>query len=60
MSATLEGRRVLVIGRESGIARAITLAVRAAGRTVVVAGKATEKLAKAVDGAVDVVTRSLA
>lgn len=49
MSATLEGRTVLVIGRESGIARAITLAVRAAGGTVVVAGRDAEKLAKAYD-----------
>jgi NAD(P)-dependent dehydrogenase (short-subunit alcohol dehydrogenase family) len=39
MSATLEQRTVLVIGRGSGIARAITLAVRKAGARVIVAGR---------------------
>jgi len=36
---SLQDRRVLVVGRGSGIARAVTLAVRAAGATVVVAGR---------------------
>ncbi|MCR6484930.1 SDR family oxidoreductase [Amycolatopsis sp. OK19-0408] len=36
---SLTDRTVLVIGRGSGIARAVTLAVRAAGATVVVAGR---------------------
>jgi NAD(P)-dependent dehydrogenase (short-subunit alcohol dehydrogenase family) len=39
MSAPLTGRTILVVGRGSGIARATTLAVRAAGGTVVVAGR---------------------
>jgi NAD(P)-dependent dehydrogenase (short-subunit alcohol dehydrogenase family) len=37
--SSLEGRKVLVIGRGSGIARAIALAVRAEGAEVVVAGR---------------------
>ena len=49
MSAKLEGRTVLVIGRERGIARAVTLAVRAEGGKVIVAGRDAEKLAKAYD-----------
>lgn len=36
---SLKDRTVLVIGRGSGIARAVTLAVRTAGATVVVAGR---------------------
>jgi NAD(P)-dependent dehydrogenase (short-subunit alcohol dehydrogenase family) len=36
---SLKGRTVLVIGRGSGIAQAVTLAVRAAGGTVIVAGR---------------------
>ncbi|HEY4459522.1 MAG TPA: SDR family oxidoreductase [Pseudonocardiaceae bacterium] len=47
MSQTLDGRTVLVIDRESGIAGAVTRAVRAAGGKVVVAGRDGEKLAKA-------------
>lgn len=49
MSASLERRTVLVVGRESGIARAVTIAVRAAGATVVVAGRDGDRLAKAYD-----------
>ncbi|HVV19920.1 MAG TPA: SDR family oxidoreductase [Pseudonocardiaceae bacterium] len=49
MSASLEDRRVLVVGRESGIARAVTLAVRAAGASVVVAGREPDRLAKSYD-----------
>ncbi|GAA4557592.1 SDR family oxidoreductase [Planotetraspora kaengkrachanensis] len=45
MSSSLQGRRVLVIGRGSGIARAVTLAVRAAGATVVAASRDAGKLA---------------
>ncbi|QUQ67223.1 SDR family oxidoreductase [Kutzneria sp. CA-103260] len=44
---SLENRTVLVVGRGSGIARAITLAVRAAGAKVVVAGRDRDKLAAA-------------
>ena len=47
MSATLEQRTVLVIGRGSGIARAVTLAVRKAGAKVVVAGRDAAALADA-------------
>jgi NAD(P)-dependent dehydrogenase (short-subunit alcohol dehydrogenase family) len=49
MPASLLDRTVLVVGRESGIARAVTLAVRATGATVVVAGRDAEKLGKAYD-----------
>jgi NAD(P)-dependent dehydrogenase (short-subunit alcohol dehydrogenase family) len=49
MSAALKGRTVLVVGRPGGIARAITLAARAAGATVVVAGRDGSALASAYD-----------
>jgi NAD(P)-dependent dehydrogenase (short-subunit alcohol dehydrogenase family) len=49
MSASLRDRKVLVIGRASGIARAVTLAVREAGATVVVAGRDRAALAAAYD-----------
>ena len=49
MSTALSGRKVLVIGRGSGIARAVTLAVRAQGAEVVVAGRDAEKLATSYD-----------
>ena len=49
MSASLTGRSVLVVGRGSGIARATTLAVRAAGGEVVVAGRDRKALAEAYD-----------
>ena len=49
MSASLQDRRVLVVGRESGIARAVVVAVRAAGATVVTAGLNADKLAGAYD-----------
>jgi NAD(P)-dependent dehydrogenase (short-subunit alcohol dehydrogenase family) len=51
MSTSLAGRTVLVVGRASGIARAITLAVRAAGADVVVAGRERAALAAAYDDA---------
>ncbi|WP_028934465.1 SDR family oxidoreductase [Pseudonocardia spinosispora] len=46
MSTTdaLQGRRVLVIGRGSGIARAIVLAARDAGAQIVAAGRSAEAL----------------
>lgn len=47
----LDGRKVLVVGRGSGIARAVALAARAAGAEVVVAGRDAEVLAKAYDRA---------
>lgn len=49
MDGALQSRRILVVGRESGIARAITLAVRAQGGQVVVAGRNRDKLARAYD-----------
>jgi NAD(P)-dependent dehydrogenase (short-subunit alcohol dehydrogenase family) len=54
--SSLEGRKVLVIGRGSGIARAIALAVRAAGAEVVVAGRDKTELAAAYDSGVTVET----
>jgi NAD(P)-dependent dehydrogenase (short-subunit alcohol dehydrogenase family) len=49
MSATVKDRRVLVVGRGGGIARAVTLALRGAGAAVVVAGRDPEALAAAYD-----------
>jgi NAD(P)-dependent dehydrogenase (short-subunit alcohol dehydrogenase family) len=49
MKSALTDRTVLVVGRGSGIARAVTLAVRAAGATVVVAGRDRAALAAAYD-----------
>ena len=46
---SLRNRTVLVIGRGSGIAHAIALAARAAGATVVVAGRDRDALAAAYD-----------
>jgi NAD(P)-dependent dehydrogenase (short-subunit alcohol dehydrogenase family) len=46
---SLKDRTVLVVGRGSGIARAVTLAARAAGATVVVAGRDEAALAGAYD-----------
>lgn len=47
MQDALKDRRILVVGRDTGIARAITLAVRAEGGEVVVAGRNPDKLARA-------------
>lgn len=47
MTTTLQGKTVLVIGRGSGIARAIALAAREAGAEVVVAGRDQKKLSAA-------------
>ena len=44
MNEALEGKTVLVIGRGSGIARAVTLAARDAGACVVVAGRDHRRL----------------
>jgi NAD(P)-dependent dehydrogenase (short-subunit alcohol dehydrogenase family) len=49
MTESLKDRTVLVIGRGSGIARAITLAACAAGAKVVVAGRDADALAAAYD-----------
>jgi NAD(P)-dependent dehydrogenase (short-subunit alcohol dehydrogenase family) len=50
MDHPLEDRTVLVIGRGSGIARALTLAVRDAGAHVVVAGRDPGRLANDYEG----------
>jgi NAD(P)-dependent dehydrogenase (short-subunit alcohol dehydrogenase family) len=49
MSAILQDRTVLVVGRGGGIARAVTLAVRGAGARVVVAGRDRDALDAAYD-----------
>jgi NAD(P)-dependent dehydrogenase (short-subunit alcohol dehydrogenase family) len=49
MRGSLQGRTVLVIGRGSGIARAVTEAARAGGAKVIVAGRDAEKLDAAYD-----------
>jgi NAD(P)-dependent dehydrogenase (short-subunit alcohol dehydrogenase family) len=50
MDLSLEGKTVLVIGRGSGIARAVTLAARDAGALVVVAGRDQSRLAADYEG----------
>ncbi len=52
----LREQRVLVVGRGSGIARAVVLAARDAGATVVVAGRDQAKLATAYDEEPDITT----
>src|ERR1700692_463564 len=47
MGATLRDKTVVVVGRGSGIARAITLMARSQGARVVVAGRDRDKLANA-------------
>ncbi|HEX3783620.1 MAG TPA: SDR family oxidoreductase [Pseudonocardiaceae bacterium] len=59
MSASLKDRTVLVIGRPSGIAREITLAVREAGGNVVVAGRDKEALATAYDDDPDITAEQI-
>ncbi|MCL2394454.1 MAG: SDR family oxidoreductase [Acidimicrobiaceae bacterium] len=50
MSGLLEGQKVLVVGRGSGIARAVAVAARDAGAKVVAAGRRTEALREAYAG----------
>jgi NAD(P)-dependent dehydrogenase (short-subunit alcohol dehydrogenase family) len=50
MSGTLDGKRVLVVGRGSGIARGIADAVLREGATVIAAGRNPEALAEAYAG----------
>jgi NAD(P)-dependent dehydrogenase (short-subunit alcohol dehydrogenase family) len=52
MATSLQDRTVVVIGRSSGIARAITDSAAAAGAQVIVAGRSSEALAEAYDGKV--------
>jgi NAD(P)-dependent dehydrogenase (short-subunit alcohol dehydrogenase family) len=51
MSNTLQDKSVVVVGRGSGIARAITLLARSEGARVIVAGRDKDKLASAYDDA---------
>ena len=73
MGNALQNKTVLVVGRGTGIARAITLLARSEGAQVVVGGRDKAKLAARyadagisadvvdiTDGAVDFLTRSLA
>ena len=53
MGNTLRGKTVLVVGRGSGIARAITLLAQSEGARVVVAGRDKAKLADAYDDVAD-------
>jgi NAD(P)-dependent dehydrogenase (short-subunit alcohol dehydrogenase family) len=50
MTGPLQGQSVLVVGRGSGIARAVTLAARDAGAKVVAAGRDKDTLAAAYAG----------
>lgn len=50
MGTSLQDRTVLVVGRGGGIARAITLAARDAGASVVAAGRDQAELESAYDG----------
>ena len=50
MGSALRDKTVLIIGRESGIARAVTLLARSEGARVVVAGRDRTKLADAYAG----------
>ena len=50
MTGPLQGQSVLVVGRGSGIARAVTLAARDAGAKVIAAGRDKDSLAAAYAG----------
>jgi NAD(P)-dependent dehydrogenase (short-subunit alcohol dehydrogenase family) len=50
MAASLKDRTVLVVGRDGGIARAVALAARDAGASVVAAGRNQAALESAYDG----------
>lgn len=50
MTGPLQGQRVLVVGRGSGIARAVTVAARDAGAKVIAAGRDQDTLAAAYGG----------
>jgi NAD(P)-dependent dehydrogenase (short-subunit alcohol dehydrogenase family) len=50
VTGPLQGQRVLVVGRGSGIARAVTLAARDAGAKVIAAGRDKDTLAAAYAG----------
>ena len=50
MTGPLQGQRVLVVGRGSGIARAVALAARDAGAKVIAAGRDKDTLTAAYAG----------
>jgi NAD(P)-dependent dehydrogenase (short-subunit alcohol dehydrogenase family) len=50
VTGPLQGQRVLVVGRGGGIARAVTIAARDAGATVIAAGRDKDALAAAYAG----------
>jgi NAD(P)-dependent dehydrogenase (short-subunit alcohol dehydrogenase family) len=50
VTGPLQGQSVLVVGRGSGIARAVTLAARDAGAKVIAAGRGKDTLAAAYGG----------
>ncbi|MFC4943569.1 SDR family oxidoreductase [Pseudonocardia sp. GCM10023141] len=59
MTGSLQDRTVLVIGRGSGIARAVVLAARDAGARVVAAGRDAEALAAAYAGEPGITTETV-
>jgi NAD(P)-dependent dehydrogenase (short-subunit alcohol dehydrogenase family) len=59
MDHPLDGKTVLVVGRGSGIARAVTLAARDAGAQVVVAGRDQGRLAADYEGQAGITTATL-
>ncbi|MDT7664530.1 MAG: hypothetical protein QOD04_4086 [Pseudonocardiales bacterium] len=59
MNTSLEQRTVLVIGRGSGIARAVALATRDAGAQVIAAGRNAEALAVAYAGEPGITTETV-
>ncbi|MDT7656630.1 MAG: hypothetical protein QOF38_1345 [Pseudonocardiales bacterium] len=59
MNTSLQHRTVLVIGRGSGIARAVALATRDAGAQVIAAGRNAEALAVAYTGEPGITTETV-
>ena len=59
MTGPLRGQSVLVVGRGSGIARAVTVAARDAGAKVIAAGRDCGTLAAAYAGEPDISTQSV-
>jgi NAD(P)-dependent dehydrogenase (short-subunit alcohol dehydrogenase family) len=59
MTADLKDQTVLIIGRGSGLARAIVLAAQAAGAQIIAAGRGTEALSAAYAGEPGVSTETV-
>jgi NAD(P)-dependent dehydrogenase (short-subunit alcohol dehydrogenase family) len=59
MTADLKDQTVLIIGRGSGLARAIALAARDAGAQIIAAGRGTEALSAAYAGEPGVSTETV-